>query len=233
MSVLNVGKVTSSRSADLGKLIIAVDTLARYPAEAKPKSEVAQSVYTQDPHKVLEDIVERWIAANEADRAERGLSPRVHDEEEQQAKIDELERELAELRGLLSAADPALLLAPERAIDVPTSAILPPGEQSDNPRNQRYLSGQDNPKLKEPVTIDENGKPLHPGMGPDGRPIPPQALSVDETKRRQAAVNADRSLLHRVMSAPSRVTGEPQPSSPMTTYGDSGFIWGGEKGRSW
>src|SRR5262249_9811745 len=191
-----------------------------------PKESEGGGMYERNPREVLEEMVKRWIAADEAERRERGLSPRVHDEEEQQAKIDELERELAELRGLLSAADPALLLAPERAIDVPTSAILPPGEQSDNPRNQRYLSGQDNPKLKGPARMDEEGSPLRPGRGPEGRPIPPQALSVDETKRRQAAVNADRSLLHRVMSAPSRVTGEPQPSSPMTTYGDSGFIWG-------
>jgi len=64
-------------------------------------------------------------------------------------------------------------------------------------------------------------------------PIPPKALSGDETKRRMAKSNSDRAALHRGMTAPSRVSGEPQPSSPMTTYGDSGFIWGGDKGRAW
>src|SRR5262249_57934304 len=86
-----LAKVTSSRSADLGKLIIAVDTLTRFLAEAKPKPEAAHSVYTQDPYKVMEDIVDRWIAAEEAERAERGLSGLMPDLPSAQARIDELE----------------------------------------------------------------------------------------------------------------------------------------------
>ena len=37
------------------------------PAEPEPAQ---HSVYTQDPHKVLEDIVDRWIAAEEASKAD-------------------------------------------------------------------------------------------------------------------------------------------------------------------
>jgi len=228
--------VTSARSVDLAKLITAVETLTRFLADAAPKESERGAIFKQDPRKVLEDMVRRWHAADEASRADQGLSPRIHDMESAQARIDALEAENAELRAVLPAADPALLLAPERAIDVPTSAILPPSEQADRPENQRYRhGGQDNPKV--PVTIDHEGKPLRPGsqMLPDGRivPIPPKALSGDETKRRMAKSNSDRAALHRGMTAPSRVSGEPQPSSPMTTYGDSGFIWGGDKGRAW
>src|SRR5262249_911590 len=152
------------------------------------------------------------------------------DEQEQQRRIDELERENAELRGrpLANGQD---LPAPEaeRVITPTESEVIPPSEQSDHPRNQGYA-----PDLKDskpPVTID--GKPLRPGMGPDGKPIPPQAVSGDEAKRRMAASNADRSLTHKVMNAPSRVAHEPQPSSPLTTHGDSGFHWNGSRGRSW
>src|SRR5262249_61356760 len=102
-----LAKVTSSRSADLGKLIIAVDTLTRFLAEAKPKPEAAHSVYTQDPYKVMEDIVDRWIAAEEAERAERGLSGLMPDLPSAQARIDELEAELAALRNALPAPDGA------------------------------------------------------------------------------------------------------------------------------
>jgi len=35
--------------------------------------EKTPDVYIQDPHKVLEDIVDRWIAADEAERAEKAI----------------------------------------------------------------------------------------------------------------------------------------------------------------
>src|SRR5262249_40438797 len=41
---------------------------------------------------------------------------------------------------------------------------------------------------------------------------PVQALSGDEAKRRAAKVNADREIVFRIMTEPSRVAGEPQPS---------------------
>ena len=131
-----LAKVTSSRSADLGKLIIAVDTLTRFLAEAKPKPEVAQSVYTQDPHKVLEDIVDRWIAADEAQRAEDEAERRAqglpaNELEAAQMRIAELEAENARLRGEDLKALPS---PPEaRAITPSESEIIPPGEIEDRP----------------------------------------------------------------------------------------------------
>jgi len=129
-----LAKVTSSRSADLGKLIIAVDTLTRFLAEAKPKPEVAQSVYTQDPHKVLEDIVDRWIAADEAQRAEDEAERRAqglpaNELEAAQMRIAELEAENARLRGEDLKALPS---PPEaRAITPSESEIIPLGEIED------------------------------------------------------------------------------------------------------
>ena len=50
------------------------------PYSARP------DVYIQDPHKVLEDIVDRWIAADEAERAEKMINvtpaPESHTEAE-------------------------------------------------------------------------------------------------------------------------------------------------------
>src|SRR5262249_47753046 len=133
-----LGKVTSASAADLGRLIVAVETLTRFLAEAKPKEDERGAIFRSDPHKVIENIVDRWIAADEAERRSQGLSPRIHDEEAQQARIDELERENAELRGMLPMDDPTHALpAPERgAIDVPDGDIVPPGEQADRPENQ-------------------------------------------------------------------------------------------------
>jgi len=222
-----LAKVTSANAADLGKLIVAVETLTKFLADAKPKGDEPNAIYRQDPYKFLEDMAERWRAADEADRREKGLSPRVHDEEAQQRRIDDLEAELVRLRGAQPSALPSL--EAERVITPPDGDIVGPREQSDNPANGVAPRGLDDPKP--PVTID--GKVLRPGMGPDGKPIPPQAVSGDEAKRRMAAVNADRATAHRVMNAPARVTGEPQPSTPMTTYSDSGFFFGGNKGRSW
>ena len=90
--------------------------------------------------------------------------------------------------------------APERAIDVPTSAITPPSEQSDHPRNQDYA-----PDLirvpKEPVTIE--GTKLPPGARlVNGRiePIPPQAKSGAETEAQRQRVNADRATAYKVFT---------------------------------
>jgi hypothetical protein len=180
------------------------DTLERFlPAAAKPESAVP-ALYRRDPYKVMEDMVARYRAAAEAERSARGLSLATP-LENQQARIDELEAELAELRGVLPMDDPTRALpAPEAAesdvIDVPTSAITPPGERSDLPRNQQYW----------------NGKPLPPGAQIiDGKlvPIPPVAKPGHVTKAQADAVNARRDIDHAIMTSPSRVAHEPVPST--------------------
>jgi hypothetical protein len=40
---------------------------------ANQGGEKTPDVYKQDPYKVLEDIVDRWIAADEAEKAERAI----------------------------------------------------------------------------------------------------------------------------------------------------------------
>src|SRR5262249_3062710 len=155
-------RMFEGEKVDTNEMRQIADTLEKF-LPAQPKLDPTPAIYKQDPYKVMEGILDRWLAADEEERAEQGLSPRIHDEQEQQRRIDELERENAELRGrpLANGQD---LPAPEaeRVITPTESEVIPPSEQSDHPRNQGYA-----PDLKDskpPVTID--GKPLRPGMGP-------------------------------------------------------------------
>jgi len=232
-----LGKITSANAADLGKLIVAVETLTRFLADARPKEDERGAIYKRDPYKVLDDIAERWRQADAADRREKGLSPRIHDEEAQQRRIDDLEAELVRLRG----AQPHALPAPEAergAITPPTGDIVPPGEQSDRAANAHYSVGQGTPP-KPPVTIE--GKVAGSWTGPqDGPPPwlqktkpvekrvdggPPQAVSGDEAKRRMQTVNADRATPHKIMTSGGSEK-FPQPDN-------GGFFFSGERGRSW
>src|SRR5262249_1451093 len=208
--------------------------------EREPDAAVP-ALYKQDPYKVLEDIVDRWIAADEADRRERGLSLRIHDEEAQQRRIDDLELELVRLRG----AQPHALPAPESdrgVIDPPTGDIVPPGEQSD----RNLYRGNVRPAPadpKPPVTIEAKAKPLGSSTGPaDGCPpwlrqpapvapnkrppaTPVVAKSGAETEAQRQRVNADRSVEHKVIGSARMV----QPDNL-----SSGFFWGGASGkRAW
>jgi len=144
---------------DHKELLAVTDGLAKLlPREREPDAAVP-ALYKQDPYKVLEDIVDRWIAADEADRRERGLSLRIHDEEAQQRRIDDLELELVRLRG----AQPHALPAPESdrgVIDPPTSAITPPSEQSDSARN--LYRGAPRPPPGYDSTINGLWKPPEP-----------------------------------------------------------------------
>jgi hypothetical protein len=208
-----LARAQSSSNADLGKLSTAVAQLQTILREANPTEpdDGIPAIYRQDPKRVLEDIVQRWIEADETERAERGLSPRISsdDAEALQARVDELEQENARLRSPgANHGFACAVAASDRVIDPPTGDIVPPGEQSDNPANMRPPVGT---QPKPVTTID--GKPLRPGMGPDGKPIPPQARSGAETKAAMERVNADRATTLRIMTEPSRVKGEPVPST--------------------
>src|SRR5262249_35186491 len=104
-----LAKATSGSGADLNRLVVAVEHLVGFLKEANPAKadDGIPAIYQQDPRKVLEGIVERWIAAEEAERAERGLSGLMPDLRSAQARIDELEAELAALRNALPAPDGA------------------------------------------------------------------------------------------------------------------------------
>jgi len=47
-----LGKVTAAGSADLGKLIVAVETLTKLLADAKPKGDERHAVFAKDPYAV-------------------------------------------------------------------------------------------------------------------------------------------------------------------------------------
>src|SRR5262249_11538183 len=91
-------RMFEGEKVDTNEMRQIADTLEKF-LPAQPKLDPTPAIYKQDPYKVMEGILDRWLAADEEERAEQGLSPRIHDEQEQQRRIDELERENAELRG--------------------------------------------------------------------------------------------------------------------------------------
>lgn len=216
-----LGKISSANAADLGKLIVAVETLTRFLADAKPKGDEKGAIYKRDPAVVMEEMVARFIAARDASRAEQGLSPQICDLAEQQRRIDALEAENAALRALPAPEDSAA-----EPITPADGDIVPPGERSDLAANQRYSVGAGTPP-KPPRTI--NGKVIRPGMDDDGNPIPPQACSGEESKRRMARVNSDYATVHREMTRSSRVAHEPTPSTGPRIVSGSGELFR----RSW
>ena len=160
-----------------------------------------------------------WIAAEEAERAERGLSGLMPDLSSAQARIDELEAELAALRNALPAPDGAERSAlpapaPERTITPSISDIVPPGEQSD--RNFR-IGVQRTP---------DDLKAMRPAI--DGEAVPPAPTAAEREAKRQA-INNDRSAYQQQGLRP--VGGEPW--RPFVGGGNEGFSWGGSKGRAW
>src|SRR5262249_38816998 len=124
-------RMFAGEQIDTNEMRQIADTLERYlPAATKP--DPTPSLYRRDPADVMIGMVNRFIEARDRGRAERGLSPPVP-VEDQQARIDELEAESAALR-----AQPALP-APDAAITPRDGDILPPGENSHLPQNQRYV----------------------------------------------------------------------------------------------
>src|SRR5262249_25322905 len=235
-------QLLAGEAIDVGEMRQIADTLERYqPAASKP--DPTPAIYKRDPYQVLDEIADRWREPEAANKAERIAAGKPADEmEAAQIRIAALEAENADLRALTKPLTEGqmkgLIDRAERVIDPPTSAITPPGEQSDHPRNSDYA-----PDLKRAPkpgpTID--AKPAGSWTGPqDGRPRwlarpapvtkrvdggQPQAVSGDEAKRRMAAVNADRATPHRIMTQGGSEK-FPQPDA-------GGFHWTGERGRSW
>jgi hypothetical protein len=208
-------RLLQGEKIDVAEMRAIADTLERFlPANPEPALDDPRD----DPHERLMRTIDNWISNRETEKAERaaaraaqGLPPLPVDLETAQREIEQLREENQALKFW---AEPDAKALPEggRVIDVPTSAIVPPSEQTGG-RNLRTgpQVGLDNPKP--PVTID--GKALPPGaMLVDGKivPIPPVARSGAETKASMERVNSNRALDHQIMNAPSRVSGEPEPS---------------------
>jgi hypothetical protein len=208
------GRLYRGEAVDTGEMRQIATAIEQFlPARATPEHVDRHD----DPHARLMRTIDAWIANREVEKAERiaaGLPADAKD-----ARIAELESEVARLRGLPAPEG-------ERVIDPPLSAITPPGEQTGG-RNLRVgpVVGHDDHKVRPKPVIDAqaesvermpDGTPCPPG----GRwcsvrqrvvPIPPVAKSGAETKAQMARAN-DRSLDYKIMSEPSRVAGEPVPS---------------------
>lgn len=103
-------RMFEGEKVDTNEMRQIADTLEKF-LPAQPKLDPTPAIYKQDPYKVMEGILDRWLAADEEERAEQGLSPRIHDEEALQRRVDDLEAAaLAHgLRPHLSALPPTAL----------------------------------------------------------------------------------------------------------------------------
>ena len=224
-----LGKVTSARAPDLARLIVAVEALTKFLAEAKPDPHRLDE--GDDPHGRLMRIIDNWIANHEAEKVERVAAGEPADElEAAQMRVAELETEVARLRGLPAPEG-------ERVIDPPTADVVPPGEQPGG-RNLRtgpqvgiddhkvgpkpVIDGKVNPPTPLQVwaaeceRIEQLRKQYAPQAEP-WQPAKPNCPAVAKpgwlTRIERDLANSRRALDHQIMTAPSRVSGEPQPSN--------------------
>jgi hypothetical protein len=133
--------------------------------------------------------------------------------------LEEAHAEIERLRGNPDALKFWAGPESERGITPSESDVVPPGEQPGrNLRVGKQIGPDDHKVTRQKPTIDAKAEPVTTVDGkpvPAGSKVPPGnwgTVSGDEAKRRMAAVNNDRSIEHRIMSEPSRVSGEPAPS---------------------
>jgi hypothetical protein len=207
------------------------------PREPEPAPVVDPN---DDPHGRLMRIIDAWIANHELEKSERVAAGLPADAKD--ARIVELEVEVARLRGL-PAPDG------DRVIDVPTSAITPPSEQTGGRNLTRGMRrGPDDPPPRSTAVIDAKAEPVE--RMPDGTPCPPGGMwcpvrrrvvpiepvarSGAETKASMDRVNARRDIDHKIMSEQSRVAHEPAPSlgNESWRFPNPGH-WGGDRGTEW
>jgi len=243
-----LAKITRGNAADIAKLVAAVEQLTAFMKDSPSSDQDVDDDRRDDPHGRLRAIIDNWIATHEAERAERAAERAAQGLDALPPTLEEAHAEIERLRGNPDALKFWAGPESERVIDPPLSVITPPSEQTGG-RNLRVgrRPGPDDPKPRSTAVIDAKAEPSVELM-PDGTPcppggrwcptlrrvvpIPPVAKSGAETKAAMDRVN-DRSLDYKIMSEPSRVAGEPQPSTPMTTYGDSNFFFEGDRGREW
>ena len=204
-----LAKTVDARSADLAKLIVAVEALTRFLAEAKPDNPHRPDE-GDDPHERLMRIIDNWIANDEAEKAERvaaGLP--ANETEALRLENASLREEVARLRGLPAPEG-------ERVIDPPTSDIVPPGEQGRLYVGPPPPPGPDDPKPRSTAAID-------------GKAVPTGTTDAEREANRQR-VNNDRSAYTQQGLRPAG--GEPWRGHVGGV--DESFFWGGSTGkRAW
>jgi hypothetical protein len=100
-----LARATSGSGADLSKLIVAVDHLTTFMKDARP-AEVEVDPYEDiDPHAKLEEMLRRYWAAKEADRADKAAERRAQGLSEPLSNLDEAQNRIDELEALLAGND--------------------------------------------------------------------------------------------------------------------------------
>ena len=145
----------------------------------------------------------------------RGDAHRLPDLPSAQARIDELEAELAALRNALPAPDGAERSAlpapaPERTITPGEADVIEPSRLYIGPQR-----GPDDPPPRSTAVIE-------------GKAVPPAPTAAEREAKRQA-INNDRSAYTQQGLRPAG--GEPW--RPFVGGSNSGIFWGGRGGRSW
>jgi hypothetical protein len=211
------------------------DTLERYlPAQPKPEPALDPR---DDPHGRLMAIIDNWIANHETERAERAAERAAQGLDALPVTLEEAHAEIERLRGNPDALKFWASPESERVVTPGEADVVPPGEQGECYAGKRFTP--DDMKVMRPKPVIE----AQPATTVDGKPVPPGSkvppgnwgtVSGDEAKRRMARVNNDRSLEHRIMTEPSRVSGEPAPSlnNESWRFPNPGH-WGGDKGTEW
>ena len=210
--------VLSGTSSDLGKLLVAVETLTKLlPARAEAVRPDAHG-----NHGAKEKVLQLLVSAIEADAVElRERAERVEGGE--QSEVAQLRREVALLRARLGEQPQVegapTVTEPKVIGDVPTSAIIPPGEIGECYAGHRPAP-DDGKYTKPKVVIDAKAEPAEkpwrgpqdgppswlkpvPQVAPEDRPpaAPPQTRSGDETKAAMDRVNSDRSAFYQHLAA--------------------------------
>jgi hypothetical protein len=182
-----LARATRGSGADLSKLIVAVDHLTTFMRDASP-AEIDPDPYEDvDPHRHLEELVTRYFAAKEGERAEKaaerreqGLSEPFADLDAAQARIDELEAHLAEFEpgnDRLRGDSPKALPSPSAKVITPTeSDIVPPCEIGEFYVGHRP-GPDDHRATRRPPVIDGEVIP--------SKPAPPkrQPMTTEEAAR--------------------------------------------------
>src|SRR5262249_33352041 len=150
-------------------------------AVANQGGEKTPDIYTQDPYKVLDDIVDRWIAADEAERAEAAAERAERGEPEPLTEAEQLRLENAELKARLRGKARRRITSPEASATPPSEPEVTPPNEIGDPEAKKP-PGWQKQSWPGPQAGTLSWLPPAPPVKPEDRPpaTPPVAKSGAE-----------------------------------------------------